>query len=74
MMAKKNMCTLDRIIRVFLSLACIYVGFVDTTIINEPILAMIIGGFGAFNLAVIAIGICPVYYLAGISTHRKVPK
>ena len=70
-MIKKNMCTLDRIIRVFLSLGCLYLGFVDTTIIGEQLLATLVGIFGAFNLLVIAIGVCPVYYMAGISTTSK---
>jgi len=73
-MVKKNMCALDRAIRVLFSLVCIYFGFIDTSIINEPLLAMIIGGFGIFNFAVIFIGICPVYHLAGISTHKEIKK
>ena len=70
-MINKNMCRLDRVVRVFLSLACLYLGFVDTTIIGEPLLAVLVGIFGAFNLLVIAVGVCPVYYLAGISTTKK---
>ena len=70
-MMKKNMCTLDRIIRVFLSLGCLYLGFVDPSIIGDQLLATLIGIFGAFNLLVIAIGVCPVYYMAGISTANK---
>jgi len=70
-MATKNMCMLDRVIRVFFSLACLYLGFVDLSIIGDPLLATLVGLFGAFNLLVIAIGICPVYHLAGISTAKK---
>ena len=64
------MSRLDRIIRVFLSGACIYIGFVDKSLINDPLLSALVGGFGAFNLLVIAVGICPVYFLAGINTAK----
>ena len=68
---KNNMSGLDRIVRVFLSLACIYFGFVDSSLINDSLLRVLIGGFGIFNLLVIAVGVCPVYFLAGINTARK---
>ena len=62
---------LDRIIRVFLSLAFIYIGFVDKSLINEPLLSALVGGLGVFNLLVFFVGFCPMYTLAGISTSRK---
>ena len=70
-MFKQNMSMLDRIIRVFVSLGCIYLGFVNTGLIEDSLLAALIGGFGAFNLLVIAVGVCPVYYLAGINTAKQ---
>ena len=70
MKIKNNMSWLDRFIRVFLSGVCIYIGFVDNSLINDPLLSDMVGGFGAFNLLVIAVGICPVYYLAGINTAK----
>ena len=66
-----NMSALDRIIRVFVSLGCIYLGFIDHSLINDSLLAALIGGFGVFNLLVIAVGVCPVYSLAGINTANK---
>lgn len=70
-MIEKNMCLLDRVIRVFVSFACLYLGFVDPSIIGDTLLATLVGIFGAFNLLVIAVGVCPVYYMAGINTAKK---
>ena len=71
MKINNNMSGLDRIIRVFLSGVCIYIGFVDKSLINDPLLDTLVGVFGVFNLLVIAVGVCPVYYLAGINTAKK---
>ena len=64
------MSLLDRGIRVFVSLACIYIGFVDTTLVEDSLLAALIGGFGVFNVLVVLVGVCPVYFLAGLSTAK----
>jgi len=71
MKIKNNMSWLDRIIRVFLSGICIYIGFVDKSLINDPLLGALVGGFGIFNLLVFMVGFCPAYTLAGINTAKK---
>lgn len=70
-MPKNNMSALDRVARVFVSMACIYLGFIDNNLIDDTLLAGLVGGFGVFNLLVIAVGVCPVYYLAGINTAKQ---
>ena len=71
MKIRHNMSWLDRIIRVFLSLVFIYIGFFDKSLINEPLLSALVGVLGIFNLLVFMVGFCPMYTLAGISTARK---
>ena len=68
---KRNLHTLDRIIRIFISIACIYFGFIDTSYIAQDIIAALIGAFGVFNLFVVAVAYCPLYGLVGLSTYNE---
>lgn len=67
---KRNLGNIDRAIRLALSLLLIYVGLVDTDILGDDLVNLGLAAFGIFNLIVITAGICPVYSLAGITTHR----
>lgn len=69
-MLKKNTSSLDRLARIVIAAICIYLGFIDTSIIGDQLLAIAIGVFGVVNLIVAFSGFCPVYSIAGISTCK----
>ena len=65
---KKNLHSIDMSIRFIVAGSCIYFGFFDTSLIQEPFLAIAIGIFGIINLIAASLRFCPFYHLAGIST------
>jgi len=67
-MFKRNLHNLDRLARVIIGIGCIYVGFVDTSIISNNVVSMLVGIFGVVNIFAAAISHCPVYNLVGLST------
>ncbi|MDH4275080.1 MAG: DUF2892 domain-containing protein [Gammaproteobacteria bacterium] len=63
-----NMHRVDQIVRVFVSIACIYLGFIATGVIGQPIMNLLVGIFGIINLFSAVTAFCPVYFVSGIST------
>jgi len=68
---KNNMGTLDRTLRLLGSLALLYVGFINTGLIGNTMVNVLLGGFGIANIIFAITGSCPVYTLAHISTAGK---
>ena len=68
MKLKRNMNHFDQILRLGIGIASIYVGFIDTALIGEPLISICIGIFGVVNLFSVATAHCPIYNMAGIST------
>ncbi|MEJ2360411.1 MAG: DUF2892 domain-containing protein [Gammaproteobacteria bacterium] len=68
---KRNLHTLDRIVRLVLGLGCIYIGFIDRSIIGNALAAFLVGLFGVINLFAAFFSYCPIYGLTGISTCRS---
>lgn len=66
-----NACALDRIVRAFLAIALIYLGFVEPGIVGSRLVAWLLGGIGVLNVTVVFIGWCPVYALTGVRTLRN---
>ncbi len=66
---RKNIGTLDMVLRIGLSAAAIYAGFIDTDIINDALSSVVVGIIGALNLVVALIRFCPLYAVAGINTN-----
>ncbi|MDH5446806.1 MAG: DUF2892 domain-containing protein [Gammaproteobacteria bacterium] len=66
-----NMSILDRVLRTIGSIYLIYIGFINTELLANPLLNLMLGGFGVFNIVFVAVGFCPVYFIAGISTTKK---
>ena len=66
-----NMCKVDRGLRIVLSLALIYIGFIDYHLLSNMVINYLIGAFGLLNLISALVGFCPVYFMAHISTYRK---
>jgi len=67
---ERNLNGIDRSIRSIIALGCIYTGFIDPSYIEDLFLAGAIGGFGIINLIAVALGSCPFYIIAGISTLK----
>jgi len=68
---RRNMGTIDRIIRVLTGLAMIYFGFIDTSLIDNTMIATIVGIFGIISIAFAYISFCPIYTLGNISTNSE---
>jgi len=66
----KNMCLIDRGMRTGLSIFLIYIGFVNTGLVANTALNILLGGFGVLNLLSAVCGWCPVYWLANFNTCR----
>ena len=64
----KNMNRFDQILRLGVGVASIYFGFIDSSLIGEPVISICLGIFGVINLFSVATSHCPVYHMAGIST------
>lgn len=67
---KRNLNTLDRVFRMLVGVGCIYLGFVDTSLIENPVITTLVGAFGIINVIAAIFSYCPVYGLTGISTYR----
>jgi len=68
MQLKRNLGRLDQILRFGIGLILIYIGFFAGNVINDKLIAGLVGAFGIVNVVVSLIGTCPVYFLAGICT------
>lgn len=69
MQVKKNLCLLDQVLRIGIGVGLMYIGFVETSWIGDPAIAIAAGVFGLINVAAALIGYCPLYRLANISTR-----
>ena len=65
---KKNMGSLDKIIRILLVIA---IGVLYYTKVIDGTLALVLGAFAAVLLLTSLISFCPLYLPFGISTKRK---
>lgn len=66
-----NMHSIDRSVRLIVGLICVYIGFIDISLISSRPLAVAVGLFGAINLWAFATSRCPVYSVARFSTAEK---
>lgn len=65
---KCNMGRIDQVLRLIIGLVLLYVGFMNTSIINDSLINNILGVLGIINIAASLSRVCPVYYMANIST------
>jgi len=70
-MFKRNLHTIDRIARVLIGVTCVYVGFFNTSLIDNNIVNILVGIFGIVNIYAGFVSSCPVYSLVGFSTFRN---
>ncbi len=69
-----NVGRLDQLIRIIFSFALVYIGFIDETIISDPLSSNIVGYFGAAMMFIAVVRFCPLYSIVGFNTcpcHRN---
>lgn len=68
MKSPSNMHSIDRYVRLIVGILCVYIGFVDSSLITSRFVATLVGAFGLVNLYAFYTQRCPVYTVAGFST------
>lgn len=68
MSIQRNLHVLDRTARALVGVGCVYAGFVDTALIGNVTISILVGVFGVVNIGAAVFSHCPVYKLAGISS------
>lgn len=71
MAIKRNLHTIDIVVRVLIGAVLVYICFIDTSYIANNLVRWLLGIFGVVNLIAAAMRSCPIYALAGISTYNK---
>ena len=71
MKKEPNMHQIDRVVRLIVGLICVYIGFLDLSLIQNRLVAVVVGIFGVVNLWAFITSRCPVYSAAGFSTADK---
>ena len=71
MRRKLNLSPTDRTLRVLIGGILVYLGFFEQTIISNDVLRILLGLFGAINIAAALYGVCPIYKLANLSTYKQ---
>jgi hypothetical protein len=66
-----NVGRFDQILRLGIGAALVWVGFIDTTVIDDRLVATLVGLFGVLNIAAASLRVCPFYNLAGINTNNQ---
>ena len=66
----RNMHKVDQLFRILIGSAMIYFGFIDHSVIADPIFGIPLGLFGVVNLISGLMASCPVYSIAGFSTCK----
>ena len=67
----RNLHDLDRIMRLVIGITCLYVGFIDQSLIVNRVVAVLVGLFGAANFYAFFTSRCAVYTVAGFSTYSE---
>ncbi len=71
MAIKRNLHSIDILIRALTGVALVYIGFIDTTYVDNDVVRWLLGVFGIINLIAAGMRSCPIYALAGFSTFRN---
>jgi hypothetical protein len=67
---EQNIGKLDRILRIGISSALIYISLIDTAFIADPLSSGILALIGLVNMFVAMAGFCPLYTVTGINTRK----
>lgn len=71
MQFKRNIGTIDRVLRSGIGAVMMYFGFVSQTLISDVVAGIVLGTMGVFMLLIAIIGICPMYAMIGFSTVSR---
>lgn len=71
MKINSNLGRIDRVARLLVGVAFIYLGFVNTDLITNEVIRYVMGGFGVINVISSIMGFCPLYSVANIDTRSK---
>lgn len=74
MKKQPNMHPIDRVVRLIIGVTCVYVGFIDASLIASKPLSWLVGVFGVVNLWAFVTVRCPVYSITGFSTTADIAK
>jgi hypothetical protein len=66
-----NVGRLDQILRIGIGLVLVWIGFFDTSLIDDRLIAGLVGLFGLLNILAAVLRVCPFYNLAGINTNNQ---
>jgi hypothetical protein len=67
---RKNVGGVDRVIRVIVAIALMYIGFFPNPIVSGGMFRIVIGIVGGFVLLAALVGVCPLYVMADINTTK----
>ena len=70
----RNLHYIDVVARLILGVGFTYIGFIDTSIILNDIVRIMVGIFGLVNIFAGLTRHCPVYSLAGVNTFNCASK
>jgi len=65
---KRNVGVLDRSLRAIAGALLLYVGLLNTGIVDNEVVRYIMVAFGGINIATAILAFCPMYTLASLST------
>lgn len=68
---RRNVGRLDQILRLGIGALLVYLGFVDTSLVGDGLLAVVLGAFGILDIVAALLRWCPLYNLAGIDTSEQ---
>ena len=66
-----NMHQIDRVVRLIVGIICVYIGFIDFSLISSRPVGILVGIFGVVNIWAFITTRCPVYSAAGFSTATR---
>ncbi|HQU14679.1 MAG: hypothetical protein B7Z66_15755 [Chromatiales bacterium 21-64-14] len=67
---QQNIGRLDQAIRLVVSSAMVYYGFLNRSLIPDHFSGMVVGVLGSLNVVVAVVRCCPLYTVTGINTCR----
>ncbi|HEC18923.1 MAG TPA: DUF2892 domain-containing protein [Gammaproteobacteria bacterium] len=68
---KRNLHSIDILVRTIIGATLVYLSFIDTGLFANDLVRWLLGLFGAINLVAAVMRSCPIYAMAGISTYRS---
>ena len=68
---KKNVGRIDRILRIVLGTAMIYIGFLSDDLLADTFASILLGSFGVIVFLSGLFNSCPLYLLIGFSSNKE---